>query len=81
LCHLSKLYFVVVPSAIGPALRLSNEPKQLVEDLRQRSRPPTVALRGARSFFHNELDPRNIWRLHNAEGPKNTFFELVIKNE
>jgi hypothetical protein len=23
-----------------------------------RGRPPTVALRGARSFFHNELDPR-----------------------
>jgi hypothetical protein len=28
-----------------------------LEDLRQRRRPPTVALRGARSFFHNELDP------------------------
>jgi hypothetical protein len=25
------------------------------EDLRERRRPPTVALRGARSFFHNEL--------------------------
>jgi hypothetical protein len=28
-----------------------------LEDLRQRRRPPIVALRGARSFFHNELDP------------------------
>jgi hypothetical protein len=42
---------------------------------------PIVALRGARSFFHNELDPRKLRRLLDAEGPKNTFPELVIKNE
>jgi hypothetical protein len=30
-------------------------------------------------FFHNELDPRKTRRLRNAEGPKNTFPELVIK--
>jgi hypothetical protein len=49
------------------------------EDLQQRRRPPTVALRGTRSFFHNELDPRKTRRLLDAEGPKNTFPELVIK--
>jgi hypothetical protein len=33
-------------------------PYVCLEDLRQRRRSPTVALRGARSFFHNELDPQ-----------------------
>jgi hypothetical protein len=55
-----------------------------LEDLRQRRRPPTVALRGARSFFHNEffrneLGPRKTRRLRNAKGPRNTFHELVIE--
>jgi hypothetical protein len=44
-----------------------------------RGRPPTVALRGARSFYHNELDPRKTQRLMDAEGSKNTLLELVIK--
>jgi hypothetical protein len=30
-------------------------------------------------FFRNELDPRKTQRLQNAEGPKNTFPELVIE--
>jgi hypothetical protein len=30
-------------------------------------------------FFRNELDPRKTQRLRNAEGPKNTFPELVIE--
>jgi hypothetical protein len=30
-------------------------------------------------FFHNELGPRKTRRLQNAEGPKNTFPELVIE--
>jgi hypothetical protein len=40
--------------------------------------PQQYPLRGARSFFHNELDPRKHEGLC-AEGPKNTFPELVIK--
>jgi hypothetical protein len=55
--------------------------KQLVyfEDLWQKRRPPTVPLRGARSFFHNELDPQNIRRPLNAEGPKTPSLILLLK--
>jgi hypothetical protein len=38
-----------------------------------------LPLHGARLFFHNELDPRKIRRLLNAEGPKNTILNLLIK--
>jgi hypothetical protein len=41
--------------------------------------PQQLSLRGARSFFHNELDPRIIRRHQNVEGLKSTFPELVIK--
>jgi hypothetical protein len=50
-----------------------------LRDLRRRSRPPTVALRGARSFFVTSLIHEKSSRLRNAEGPKNTFPELVAK--
>jgi hypothetical protein len=32
---------------------------------------PNSSLRGARSFFRNELDPQKTQRLRNAEDPKN----------
>jgi hypothetical protein len=51
----------------------------LLKDLRRRSRPPTVALRGARSFFITSLIREKSPRLRNAEGPKNTFPELVAE--
>jgi hypothetical protein len=41
--------------------------------------PQQYPLHDARSFFHNKLDPRKIRRLRDAESPKNTFSELVIK--
>jgi hypothetical protein len=50
-----------------------------LDDLRQSRRPPTVPFAVLGRFFHNELDPRKTRRLLNAEGPKNTFPELVIK--
>ena len=50
-----------------------------LEDLERRSRPPTVALRGARSFFITSLIREKSSRLQNAEGPKNTFPKLVAE--
>jgi hypothetical protein len=50
-----------------------------LKDLRRRSRPPTVALRGARSFFITSLIREKSPRLRNAKGPKNTFPELVAE--
>jgi hypothetical protein len=50
-----------------------------LEDLRRRRRPPTVAPSWCWIVFHNELDPRKISKASNAEGPKNTFSELVAK--
>jgi hypothetical protein len=41
--------------------------------------PQQYPLRGAGSFFRNKLDPRKTQMLQNAEGPKNTSPELVIK--
>jgi hypothetical protein len=60
-----------------------DESKQLVhsEDLGQREGPPIVALRGARSFFHNELNPRNIQRPLSTEGLKTPYLSLLLKNE
>jgi hypothetical protein len=50
-----------------------------LKDLCQRRRPPTVALHGARSFFVMSLIHKKPQRLRNAEGPKNTFPELVAE--
>jgi hypothetical protein len=50
-----------------------------LEDLRRRSRPPIVALRGARSFFVMSLIREKSPRLRNAEGLKNTFPKLVAE--
>jgi hypothetical protein len=47
-----------------------------LEDLQRRSRPPTVAFRGARSFFVTSLIHEKSPRLRNAEGPKNTFPDI-----
>src|SRR5688572_19787433 len=52
-----------------------------LEDLRRRSRPPTVALRDARSFFVTSLICEKSPRLRNAEGPKNTFTKLVAEKQ
>ena len=52
-----------------------------LQDLQRRSRPPTVAPSRCYIVFHNELDPRKTRRLWNAEGPKNTFPELVAEKQ
>jgi hypothetical protein len=52
-----------------------------LEDLRQRRRPPTVALRGARSFFITSSIHEKSQKFRNAKGPKNTFPELVAEKQ
>jgi hypothetical protein len=68
------LYLRVVSACISPCRRCFG-----LEDLRQRRRPPTVALRGARSFFVTSSIREKSQRLRNAEGSKNTFPELVAE--
>jgi hypothetical protein len=83
----NKVHLVLFPSLLGlgrsyraSAFNIIASTHSLhLEDLWQRRRPPTVVPSRARSFFRNELDPRKTQRLQNAEGPKNTFPELVIK--
>jgi hypothetical protein len=64
---------------VAPACILSYRRCFCLEDLRRRKRPPIVAPSWCYIVFRNELDPRKTRRLRNAEGPKNTFTELIVE--
>jgi hypothetical protein len=68
------IYLRVVPACIWPCRRCF-----CLEDLRRRRRPPTVSPSPCWIIFRNELDRQKTRRLRNAEGPKNTFPELVAE--
>jgi hypothetical protein len=45
----------------------------------EKKTPQQWPLRGARSFFHNEFDPRKIRRLLDVVGPKISSLSVLLK--